>query len=163
MMRILSLALALVLFSCATVEQAEQSVEISLSGEMLFSGANTFQTPMELSEAELLEKANLPESQIKSIGVKSVEIQLDSTQRAIMESVLLQVVSDNQEMISIGTKSPLPDGTNFELSLAEEIDLLPYASDAGATWVLDANLTEDYMDLMSVNAKVNLVINYIEK
>lgn len=163
MMRFLSAALLLLTISCATVEQAEHSIEISLDGEMLFSGANTFQTPMMISEADLLKAANLPSSQIKSLGVKSVEVMLDSTQRAIMESVLLQVVSDNQEMISVGTKSPLPSGTNFELSLAEEIDLLPYANDKGATWVLDANLTEDYMDAMSINARINLLINYTEK
>ncbi len=130
---------------------------------MLFSGANTLQAPMQQSTTTLMKEANVVDAELEAVGVDGVTIKLSENQRAIMESVLLQIVSDNNEMITLGTMSPLPDGTTFDLKLAEDIDLLPYLKDQGATWVLDANLTEDHMDLMQVQAHIAITLNYTQK
>jgi hypothetical protein len=70
-------------------------------------------------------------------------------------------VSDNKELVTIGTLNPLPEAAQLSLSLAQNTSILPYLKDKGTTWVLDLNIAEDYMDEMVVNAKLKLSVDYI--
>jgi hypothetical protein len=117
--------------------------------------------PVATSAESLAQEVNVVANNLSAIGVGKAIIELTGDQAAITESLLLQIVSNNQEMTTLGTLSPLPNGTKFELRLAEEIDLLPYLNDEGATWVLDLNLTEDFLDEMQVKGKLALTIKYI--
>ncbi|MGB0165440.1 MAG: hypothetical protein ACPF8V_01175 [Luteibaculum sp.] len=163
MKRLLFLCIALFCFACAPTEKQAHEIVLSLKGEMLFSGANTLQMPVKHRPNNLVADANLGEVELESVGVNKVSISLTEEQHRIVESVLLQVVSDQNEMITLGTLSPLPDGTTFDLKLAEDLDLLPYFKDNGGAWVLDINLSEDYMDEMQVDARLNLSLNYTDK
>ena len=155
------LGLSLSLAGCADLSTQEKTINLNLTGEMLFSGANTLQMPVVTSAESLAQEVNVVANNLSAIGVGKAIIELTGDQAAITESLLLQIVSNNQEMTTLGTLSPLPNGTKFELRLAEEIDLLPYLNDEGATWVLDLNLTKDFLDEMQVKGKLALTIKYI--
>jgi len=144
------------------MSSAEQTLSLELTGEMLFSGANTLSMQANTSAISLAEGLNIEAEKLVSVGVLEAIIELDAEQKQITESLLLQIVSDQEEMTTIGTLSPLPEGNAFSLNLANEMDLLPYLKDEGTTWVLDLNLSEDYMGEMIVPAELNLVINYQE-
>lgn len=163
-MRLFTVLILLVgLCSCqSTSVNDEASLSFTLSGEMLFSGANTLQAPMQANANSLARQLNLEAEQLKSVSVSKAIISMSAEKAALTESLLLQVVSNNNDLTTLGTLSPLPQGTEFELKLAEEIDLLPYLQDEGGTWVLDANLTEDHLDVLEVPAVLHLAITYSE-
>lgn len=150
------------LFSCAPSTKNESvETELPLSGEMLFEGANSLQYSSEDQLAEIAGEVGVAEEYLRSVTISDVTIKLDDLSRPITESLLLQVVSDNQELVTIGTLNPLPEGQVFTLSLADDTSILKYLKDSGTTWVLDLNITEDYMDEMTIGAILILNIDYI--
>ena len=152
----------LALASCSS-ELAQLKVEkdLVLEGEMLFEGPNTLTANNNTDLITLIEGAGLETSQVESVEVTKAIITLSSDGQSLVESLLLQIVSDNQELITVGTLNPLPEGKIMDLQLAEEMDLKPYLDDSGCTWVLDLNLNGD-ADQMAVKSKLNLVVNYKE-
>jgi len=162
LMRTIALSLLLMglVMSCTSTTSVEKVVSTEVSGEMLFSGPNSLQASVTLSADALAEELNIEKRSLHSIGVSAIEVQLSEEQVAIAESLLLQIVSNEQEMTALGTLSPLDSGTTFELNIAEETDLLPFIEDEGATWVLDVNLSDDLMDEMKASVELVLTINY---
>ena len=148
------------LLGCAKTTSVEKEISTTVSGEMLFSGPNSLQGPVALDPAALAEELSISPDDLKRIRVSGIQITLSDEQAAISESLLLQIVSNNNEMTSLGTLSPLEKGTTFELNIAEESDLLPFIQDEGATWVLDVNLSEDIMDEMKATADIQITINH---
>jgi len=149
-------------YACSpSVSTEKVKMELSLVGEMLFEGANSLQYSNENQLAEIAAEVGVDEEAVEGITVSEVTIELDDLTRPITESLLLQVVSDNQELVTIGTLNPLPEGQVFTLSLAETTSILKYLKDSGTTWVLDLNITEDYMDEMTVDGSLDLTIDYI--
>jgi hypothetical protein len=126
---------------------------------MLFEGANTLIMANDSDLITLIEEAGLETNQVESVGLSQAKITLSSSDKSMAESLLLQIVSDNNELITLGTLSPLPEGAILALTLAEEIDLKPYLEDTGCTWVLDLNINSD-LDAMAVKANLKLIINY---
>lgn len=155
-----SLLLLLLMAACTSTTSVEKSVATTLSGEMLFSGPNSLQAPVSNTADALAEEIGINASDISDIGVSAIQISLNPEQAGLAESLLLQIVSNNNEMMALGTLSPLKDGTTFDLNVAEEINLLPFMKDEGATWVLDVNLSEDVIDEMQATADLTLTINY---
>jgi hypothetical protein len=156
----LGLLFAGLLMGCAKTTSVEKEISTTVSGEMLFSGPNSLQAAVTLDPASLAEELNVSPDDLKRIRVSGIKITLSDDQAAIAESLLLQIVSNNNEMTSLGTLSPLENGTTFELNLAEESDLLPFIQDEGATWVLDVNLSDDIMDEMKATADIQITINH---
>jgi len=155
--------LLVVLAGCQTLAVNEEtSIPLQLSGEMLFEGSNTLQMASVTTPEALAQSLSVETSQIKEVGVASARIEFPAEEAKIAESLLLQIVSNNRDLVTIGTLSPLPSGTSFDLKLAENIDLLPYFKDEGCTWVLDVNLSEDLMDDLSVAGSLRLQIRYTE-
>jgi hypothetical protein len=158
---VLSALLAILLSACGpSYTTAPANVELMLSGEMLFEGSNSLQYDGGSQLADLAEEIGTDISQIKNVSVSNVIIALDDASRRITESLLLQVVSDNQELVTIGTLNPLPEGNQLTLSLAEDTSILPYLKDSGTTWVLDLNITEDHMDELILKGKLKLSVDY---
>lgn len=147
----------------STAVDESLTVELRLSGDMLFEGSNTLQMPAEMSPAKIAEKLSVEVKNLKKIGVSKASLSMRDDQAAITESLLLQVVSNNKSLVTAGTLSPLTeDASSLDLNVAEDIDLLPYLSDEGCTWVLDLNLSEDFMDEMTVNGTLTLRVEYSE-
>jgi hypothetical protein len=160
MKRIIPILFLGFLMGCQSVLTDEsQKLSFNLSGDMLFEGANTLQASAEGQLQDLASNLQIDPGNIESIGVSTAQISLGDNS-TIVESLLLQIVSDKLELTTVGTLSPLPEGNSFELSLAEEIDLKPYLASEGATWVLDLNLSEDFMDVMEADAELSLKIQY---
>ncbi len=152
----------LALASCsAELSQLETEQNLLLKGEMLFEGPNTLTASSNTDLITLIEGAGLETGQVESVEVSKAIITLNAEGQSMAESLLLQIVSDNQELITVGTLNPLPEGKIMNLQLAEEMDLKPYLDDSGCTWVLDLNLNSD-ADQMAVKSKLNLVVNYKE-
>ncbi|WP_421753472.1 hypothetical protein [Croceimicrobium sp.] len=145
-----------------TVQDKGQKLSFAMTGDMLFAGANTLQGKGEISLQNLAENIDCEVEAIKSVKVSAVKVGLTPAHQKITESVLLQVLSDNVEMASIGTLNPVPDSGVLELNLAEDVDLKPYLQDKGMTWVLDINISEDHMDVMPAKGEVQLLIDYTD-
>tara|TARA_R110000868_G_scaffold299398_2_gene559696 strand:- start:92 stop:622 length:531 start_codon:yes stop_codon:yes gene_type:complete len=145
----------------ADLAQLEVEKNLMLQGEMLFEGANTLTMENDQDLITLIEEAGLTTDQVETVGISEAKITLSSSEKSIAESLLLQIVSDNNELITLGTLNPLPEGAIVDLKLAEEIDLKPYLEDSGCTWVLDLNLSGD-ADEMAIKSKIKLVVNYKE-
>jgi hypothetical protein len=160
-MRKVSILLSfLILAACSpNLTQMEIDKNLLLEGEMLFEGANTLIMANDSDLITLIEEAGLETNQVESVGLSHAKITLSSSDKSMAESLLLQIVSDNNELITLGTLSPLPEGAILALTLAEEIDLKPYLEDTGCTWVLDLNINSD-LDAMAVKANLKLIINY---
>lgn len=115
---------------------------------MLFDGANTLQAPAAITIESLSKMVGVKAEAIKKVGVKKAQVEILKNQVPMVESLLLQVVSNNNSLITVGTLSPVDKQGLLTLSLAEEIDVYPYLKDEGCTWVLDANIaTDDAIDL----------------
>jgi len=155
-----SLLILILMSACTSTVNTEKRIRTTVSGEMLFSGPSSLQAPVSNSASALAEELNIDVADLSSIGVSAIEISLADEQAKVAESLLLQIVSNNNEMTALGTLSPLKGGTSFDLKVAEEIDLLPFIKDEGATWVLDVNLSEDIMDEMQATADLTLRINH---
>lgn len=152
-----------VIAGCGTTAVDESvTVELSLSGDMLFEGSNTLQIPAEIDPVKIAEKLSVDVKDIKKIGVAKASLSMNDAQAAITESLLLQVVSNDKSLVTVGTLSPLTEAGSLDLNVSESIDLRPYLADEGCTWVLDLNLSEDFMDEMTVNGTLTLRVEYSE-
>lgn len=154
------LLLLVILAGCTNTTSTEKSITTSVSGEMLFSGPNSLQASVSTTANELADELGIEAADLSSIDISAIKISLAGEQAEIAESLLLQIVSNNNEMTALGTLSPIEGGTSFDLNVAEEINLLPFMKDEGATWVLDVNLSEDIMDEMQATVDLTLDINY---
>lgn len=161
MRKYLALALLPLLIACqSTVSDNSQELKVALSGDMLFEGANTLQGKGDLDLSSLAESLGVSSEAITKVGISSVEMNIQQENRGIVESLLFQVVSNNQELSSVASLSPLPETGVLKLNVAEEVNLLPYMKDEGLTYVLDLNISEDHMDEMMAKAKLALVVEY---
>lgn len=158
------LALVPLFMACqSTLTDDTQSVGVEMSGDFLVEGPNTLQGNSGISLEALAEAVGCSPEGIIAIGVSSVSVGIQEDGRAIAESLLFQVASSNQDLISIATLNPLPESGKIEMQVAEEVDLLPYMQDEGLTWVMDLNLSEDYMDELMAKAKIGLIVEYKEE
>lgn len=162
-MKYLSLLLLVVVFGCSqTSEKQVETKSISLSGEFLFAGPNTLQSTEKMSLPAYVQELGLEsEENIEAVNPASVSVTFANAEEAAkVESILLQIVSDDLEMTSVGTLSPIPEGQNtVELNVSPELDLLPYLGDPSTIIIADVNLKED-MDAMSIDAKMSLNFKY---
>lgn len=152
---------AIMLASCSSNETKTFEVDpITFSGDFLFEGPNTLQAENPIKAKHIYEQISIKPNDIKSISCKKAAIEFTNVPEKLIESVLLQIVSKNNEMITVGTQSPVAYGTKFALQLAEEIDLIPYLKDQECFWVLDANLSEDQMDEISIKLHLTLDVSH---
>ena len=159
---LLAIALiAIVLTSCSSKETKEfVASPVELSGDFLFEGPNTLQAENPIKGKHIYDQTGVKPPEIRSLTPKKAEVEFTNVPKDLVESVLLQIVSKNQEMITVGTLSPIPDGTKFDLQLAEEVDLVPYLKDEECFWVIDANLTQDQMDEITMDLHLILEVSH---
>ncbi len=154
---------ALLVSACAETAVDESfETSLALTGDMLFEGSNTLQAAAALTPDQVAEHAGTATKNLKKIGVAEAVMRMDDAQAKITESLLLQIVSDNNNLATVGTLSPLPASGMLKLNVSERIDLLPYLNDQGATWVLDLNLTENHIEDMTVNGQITFRTEYNE-
>lgn len=151
------------LFSCQSASEKEiESKKISLSGEFLFAGPNTLQSKETMSLPPYANELGLDsEEKISAVNPASISVTFaNAGEAANVESILLQMVSDDLEMTSIGTLSPLPEGQNtVQLNVAPELNMLPYLGDPSTIVIADVNLKED-MDALTIDVQMKLNFKY---
>ncbi|WKK84341.1 hypothetical protein QYS48_19475 [Marivirga arenosa] len=151
-----------VLLACSAPETVEyQSPSIEVEGEFLFEGPNTLQgKASEDILAQIASQNEITEENIKSIKLKSATISFfPDSLRTDVESALIQLVSDDLELISVATKSPLPQEEVISLEVTAEQDILPYLKDDSYTLVVDANISSD-MDYLSAKVSFEFNVEY---
>lgn len=160
----LILIFAAVLVSACAEPAIDESFEtkLTLSGDMLFEGANTLQVSATVTPEDVATSAGTSVENLKKTGVAEAVLHMDAADAKITESLLLQIVSDNHGLATVGTLSPLTEPGSLKLNVSETIDLLPYLRDEGAVWVLDLNISEDRTDEMTVNGKITFRTEYNE-
>ncbi len=163
-MTLRTILLSSALFFCwacgSTATDESQEISLEMRDEMLFEGSNSLQTRVETSAEELASKIGVAPDQLKKVSLRAATFRMDAADVELTESLLLQIVSDDQPIRSLGTLSPLSDPSALELNLPEDTDILPYLRDAGATWVLDLNLSEDRAEEMQVTGVLKLRVTY---
>lgn len=158
---ILNSFLLMFLISCSSTETKEYELKnLRVSGEYLFEGPNTLQGQSTINLKEIAENLNIDPIHIKSVyvGEASITFEPDSLRNAI-ESALVQWVSNDLELVSVATKSPLPDTESIALEVNQEQDILPYLKDESSTLVVDANITEN-MDFLEATVSFKLNVEY---
>lgn len=162
-MKYITCFLLIILFGCSQISEKEIEIKtISLSGDFLFSGPNTLQSTETMSLPPYVEELGIEsEENIIEIQPASVTVSFSSAEDAAnVESILLQIVSDDLEMTSVATLSPIPAGQNqVQLNVSPELDLLPYLGDPSTVVIADVNLKED-MDALSIDTQMNLKFKY---
>ncbi len=124
---------------------------LEVSGEFLFSGPNTLQGQPDVSLDDIATQAGVEASDIKHIYVSEVNVDfMTDTLSEAIESVLVQWVSDELELISVATKSPLDATGPVTLEVSSDTDILPYLKDDSRTLVIDVNLSQDMDELKAV-------------
>lgn len=155
--------LLIILYGCSQINEKEiESKAISLSGDFLFSGPNTLQSSEILSLPPYVEELGIDgEENIVAVYPASITVSFANAEEAAnIESILLQIVSDDLEMTSVGTLSPMPEGqVQVQLNVSPELDLLPYLGDPSTVVIADVNLKED-MDALSIDMQMNLKFKY---
>lgn len=152
---------ALLVSACAETALDESfQTSVALTGDMLFEGSNTLQAAADINTESVARDVGTTTEKLKKIGVSEAVLTLDENAGSITESLLLQIVSDKNSLATVGTLSPVTGAGSLKLNLSESIDLLPYLRDEGTTWVLDLNISEDYMDEMTVKATLTFRTEY---
>lgn len=155
---------AFLLVSCAsTVEKEVSWTDVTVSGEFLFEGPNTLQGQVKTGVDFFAEKLNVPVENIKSANISSAQIRfIPDTLTGTVESVLLQWVSEELELVSVATKSPVDaQSGGIQLDVTEEVDILPYLKDASTTTVVDINCNTD-LDELSAKLDMQVRLTYSE-
>lgn len=143
---------------CQSTQNSTYDLEnLKVTGEYLFEGPNTLQGTPESVIKDLTDQLGINESDIQSVYLDQATIRFspDSLQKKL-ESALVQWVSDELELVSVATKSPLPDNPIIELEVNKEQDILPYLLDDNSTLVVDTNILGD---IDYLEARLNFTFN----
>ncbi len=158
---VLMMSFILLLASCSNDAVHEGiAIEVNFSEEMLFEGSNTLQMKALSTPEALATAAGTTPDKLKQVVISKAVLRMAPEAASTTESLLLQMVSDNQGIKTMGTLSPLTDAATLQLSLSEKPDVLPFLKDAGATWVLDLNLSADRDDELNVLGTITLNVIY---
>jgi hypothetical protein len=153
---------AFLLASCASTEEKEVSwTDVTVSGEFLFEGPNTLQGQPQVGLDYFAEQLGVNAENIKSASISSATISFEpDSLTETVESVLLQFVSEDLELVSVATKSPVDaQAGEIALEVTEEVDIFPYLKDASTTTVVDVNCSSD-LDQLTASLDLKVKISY---
>lgn len=164
------LGLTLTLFvSCSKgskVKTAElNNIEFEFEGP-IFEGANTAQYLYSIDLKSLLEQEITEDDAIKSAVLKSASITSDNCEDCYgfesVKSLVLSIVSDGEiPMKEIALLNPIKADQNTQkLKLAEEAEIGDYFNTEKIYWVLDADITEDIDDNLTLFGNLKFELRY---
>ena len=158
MKKLLTVCFLATLVACGSPEVSEYTLQdVAVSGEFLFEGPNTLQGSPPASISQIASALSLEEDDISAIYVKSATITFSpDSVRSTLQSALVQWVSEDLELVSVATKSPLPAEGTITLEATQEQDILPYLQAESATVVVDVNVDHD---LDALSGLVTFVLN----
>lgn len=157
------------LFSCAN--EANNSEEFTIETILvasgpLFEGSNTCQAEISTGIKKFLTDNNIKEEQIVDVKLKSATIKNDTIGSSnIIESVNLQIFSDNFPMQNVAVVNPVPNNVKeitFKVAEIQE-DIKSILFEDKSYVVADATIKEDLDDDLELNTSLVFSINYYKK
>lgn len=144
----LCFAFTLSLHSCIR-EKAVVTYEINdlefVSDDMVYEGSNTLQVKHKLALAEALGIEHLTEDQIKKVKLKKATLSTnDSLHFNMLNSVVLNISSDNTEMIPIAVVNPIPENLDeLNMTVAGESDVADAFKQKEIYLIADTDVKQD--------------------
>ena len=163
---IFSLTLGLFLVSCSP--QANNSKEFTINTVLtgsgpLFEGSNTCQVEISSNIADYIKENDIKKEEIVDVTLKSSTITLDSSSSKLVESINLQVFSDNFPMQNVAFANVAgSEKVNLEVADVQE-QLKDILFDDKSYIVADATIVEDLDDDLNLNTELVFSINYHKK
>lgn len=170
-MRCLSLpfifTLIFVLTGCSNNESTEkdlliENIEIMAEGP-LFEGSNTGQALIETPIASFLTEHGLNKEQLNNAKVSEIVLSTDdSTNFDLFQSITLQIVSDQTDMIKLGLINPIEKNSqSLTLKIAEEQEkLIEVLKQDNVYIIADAILNQDTDMGLKFKCKINFKISH---
>ncbi len=132
----------------------------------LFEGTNTAQYLYSVNIKELLNDDISEENAIKSATLKSATISMEECENCYgfetIKSLVLSMVSDGEiPMKEIALLNPVNAKNNSQaLKLAEELEIGEFFNTDKIYWVLDADITEEIDDNISMIGNFKIELRY---
>jgi hypothetical protein len=133
---------SLILVSCKDAKKSSFNLGgIMLTSEgPLLEGSVTAQSEIDLS------KTLFPQGNISAANIESAQLSVpDSMNFDLIRSITLSMVSENSDMIKIGTINPVPKGQkSITLTMASDQEkILPILANKKFTMVADVDMAQD--------------------
>lgn len=159
--------LIFVLVGCGNSESSEkdlliENIEIMAEGP-LFEGSNTGQALIEAPLSDFLNEHKLTNEQLNSAKVSEIVLTTDdSTNFDLFQSITLQIVSDQTDMIKLGLINPIEKNSqSLTLKIAEEQEkLIEVLKQDNVYIIADAILTQDTDSNIKIKCKINFKISH---
>lgn len=152
--------------SCAT--EANNSKEFTVETVLvasgpLFEGSNTCQAELTAELSNFLKENDIKTEELVDVKLKSCVITNDKLENFnILESVNLQIFSDNSPMQNVAVINPVEENAKeLNLKVAEiQEEIMPVLQEETCYIVADATIKEDLDDDLELNTKLVFSINY---
>lgn len=157
------------LFSCANEANNSEEFTINttlIADDYLFEGSNTCQAEISAGIKKFISDNNIKEEQIVDVKLKSATIKNDTVGSSnIIESVNLQIFSDNFPMQNVAVANPVPNNVEeitFKVAEIQE-DIKSILFEDKSYVVADVTIKEDIEDGLELNTSLVFSINYYKK
>lgn len=130
----------------------------------LFEGSNTCQAEISSNIAEYISENGITKEQIVDITLTSASASIDTSNLNLVESINLQVFSDNFPMQNIAFGNVGENSEKVELEVADLQEQLKSILFDGKSYIIaDATIREDLEDDLNLNMQLIFSINYHKK
>lgn len=127
----------------------------------LFEGSNTCQAEISSNIAEYIKENNITKEQIVDVTLKSATAGIDSGYFNLIESINLQVFSDNFPMQNVAFTNVAENAEKVGLEVADVQEKLKSILFDGKSYIIaDATIKEDLDDDLNLNMELVFSINY---
>lgn len=128
----------------------------------LFEGSNTCQAEISSNIAEYIKENNITKEQIVDITLTGASAALDSANASLLESINLQVSSDNFPMQNVAFANVGDENAaSVDLEVADVQEQLKAILFDGKSYIIaDATIKEDLDDDLDLNMQLVFSINY---
>ncbi|MBT6234935.1 MAG: hypothetical protein HOI49_02435 [Bacteroidetes bacterium] len=161
---ILCFGLLSMMVSCSP--EANNSKEFSIDTVLtasgpLFEGSNTCQAEISSNIAEYIKENGISKEQIVDITLKSAAASIDTSNLNLVESINLQVFSDNFPMQNVAFANVEEGSQIVQLEVADVQEQLKAILFDGKSYIIaDATIKEDLDDDLNLPMNLNFSINY---
>ncbi len=166
---VLLIGLVLSVFSCANEANNSEDFVIEttlVASGPLFEGSNTCQAELTTELSSFLEKHGITKEQLVDVKLKSCIITSDQLENFnLLESVNLQLFSDNFPMQNVAVANPVEENTkeiNLKVAAIQE-QIMPVLQEEVCYVVADATIKEDLDDDLALKTKLTFSINYFKQ
>ena len=131
------------------------------AGGPLFEGSNTCQAEISSNIADYIKENGITKEQIVDVTLESATASIDTSNLNLVESINLQVFSDNFPMQNVAFANVEEGSEKVELEVADVQEQLKAILFDGKSYIIaDATIKEDLDDDLNLKMNLNFSINY---